>query len=525
MRRGRLSNFTAGLIALVVLSAAIYLGFTKSIPFRSHYEIKAAFSSSNNIRLNSPVRIAGVEVGRVTKVEPMGGDANAALLTLRINDEGRPVHRDATAKIRPRIFLEGNFFVDMTAGSPGEPELGDGDTIPVSQTATPVQFDQVLNALKRPNVEDLRLTLGELAESFDSGLAPAFRRSLADQAPAYRFSAIVLDAIQGRRPRDLSGVVRDLGTVSSALNDAPELQNLLTDFNTFAASLAREQAALGRTVEELPRTLAAAGPAFDALNASFPSARRLAREALPGVRSSRPTIAVLRPLVSELRGLVGEDEARGLARDLSRATPGLAQISRSTPPLLRELRSIAACANNQIIPWSNDTIQDPNFPATGRVHEEAVKWLPGLAGESRSFDANGQWFKVLGAGGAETFSFGETIGTSELPITGTNPPKPTSRPPLEPEEPCEDQEQPDLRTQVGQPPQRVRTDWNSPRVQERLAKSRETAVNWLREVYADEGIDLEVGDDPATLEQVLGQIRASGKQDQLDWLKRKAAGR
>ena len=53
-----------------------------------------------------------------------------------------PIHKDATLKIRPRLFLEGNFFVDMTAGTPGRPTIDDGDTIPVTQTAYPVQLDQ-----------------------------------------------------------------------------------------------------------------------------------------------------------------------------------------------------------------------------------------------------------------------------------------------------------------------------------------------------------------------------------------------
>ena len=68
-RRGGMSTLTVGLLALVVTIIGVYLGFTKSIPFRSHYEVKAAFKSANNIRRGSPVRIAGVEVGKVTKIE------------------------------------------------------------------------------------------------------------------------------------------------------------------------------------------------------------------------------------------------------------------------------------------------------------------------------------------------------------------------------------------------------------------------------------------------------------------------
>ena len=32
---------------------------------------------------------------------------------MEIDDKGLPIHKDATLKIRPRIFLEGNFFVDL----------------------------------------------------------------------------------------------------------------------------------------------------------------------------------------------------------------------------------------------------------------------------------------------------------------------------------------------------------------------------------------------------------------------------
>ena len=70
-----------------------------------------------------------------------------------------PIHRDATAKIRPRIFLEGNFFVDLKPGTPDSPALHSGDTIKISQTSTPVQLDQVLTALQSDSREDLKALL------------------------------------------------------------------------------------------------------------------------------------------------------------------------------------------------------------------------------------------------------------------------------------------------------------------------------------------------------------------------------
>ena len=132
-RRGGMSPFTVGLVALGITLVAVYLGFTKSIPFRSHYEVKAAFKSANNLRKASPVRIAGVEVGKVVKVERARKGDTGAIVTMRIQDKGRPLHEDAQFKIRPRIFLEGNFFVDVTPGTSGK-EVADNHTFPVNQT-------------------------------------------------------------------------------------------------------------------------------------------------------------------------------------------------------------------------------------------------------------------------------------------------------------------------------------------------------------------------------------------------------
>jgi virulence factor Mce-like protein len=463
------------------------------------------------------VRIAGVEVGKVAKVEPTSPGAESAVVTMQINDVGRPIHADATAKIRPRIFLEGNFFIDLKAGSPAAPVLGDGDTIPATQTSTPVQLDQVLSALDYDTRDSLKMTLGELGKAMDAGLAKEFDKSLPDQAPAYKFSAIVAEALLGRRPHDLSDVIRDFGTTAAALDRSPaRLKSLLTNFNVFAHSLAVEDDNLAATVRELPRTLEAASPALDSLNASFPSVRRLAVDALPGVRSSGPAIAALRPLVSQLAGLVGENELRGLSRDLRAATPGLVGLSNRSIPLWRQLRPLASCIDNVILPWSQDTVPDAAFPETGPVYQSAVKWLPGLAGESRSFDANGQWFKVLGSGGLETLQLGNGLfGIPLFPIEGVNPPRPTARPPLRPDVPCETQQPPNLETVPGGPPQSTRVDTSSAAFQERYAKSKAVAIDWLREDIERVGSDLEVADVDATLDDIVALAKRAGNEAQL----------
>src|ERR671936_676637 len=160
--QGRVSTARAGTLTILVLVVAVYLAFTKSLPWQQPFEFSAVFETGNNLRLDSPVRIAGVNVGEVTKVK-RAKDSDLVKVTMTLKDEGQPIHKDATAMIRSRIFLEGNFFVDLHPGTPGAPLVHDGDTLPVTQTATPVQLDQLLTALQtndRQYLQDLLKGLG-----------------------------------------------------------------------------------------------------------------------------------------------------------------------------------------------------------------------------------------------------------------------------------------------------------------------------------------------------------------------------
>ena len=104
-----------GIVFVVILLIAIYFGFTKHIPFKHGYRLNAQFNTAVNIAPKSPVRIAGVNVGKVSSVRREG---NTGVVTMEIEGKGLPIYADATLKIRPRIFLEGNFFVQLNPAAP-----------------------------------------------------------------------------------------------------------------------------------------------------------------------------------------------------------------------------------------------------------------------------------------------------------------------------------------------------------------------------------------------------------------------
>jgi virulence factor Mce-like protein len=484
------------ILAIVV---GVYFAFAREVPFRGHYEVKALFAESVNVKERQPVRIAGVDVGKVVKVEHPEPGKPLVEVTMRIEDEGRPIHRDAQVKIRPRMFLEGNWFLEMSPGTDDSPELKDGGTIPVQQTASPVQLSQVFSVLEKDTRKNIQSIFREYGSALENEGARGFNRSIKYWEPAYRYSAIVQDATLGLDPHDLSGYIESAGRVARGLDRSPDaLRSLITDFNTAAGAFARESTSLETAIGELPRTIAAARPALAKLNDAFPPLRRLVVDLRPAVRETGHTIDVSFPFIRQTRRLVSRAELRGLVADLRPTVPNLARLTRDSVPLFEALRESAGCENELFHEFSNDRVPDPVFPATGRVYEEAPKPLPSLSGESRNGDANGQWFHVLVSAGDYTVNIGDDLNGNPqfaqayFPILGSQPPTPPGgrRPPLRPDVPCETQEPPDLRSNAGPgDPVVAKGLPNTPKARARYERAKNVAVRDLRRDLEELNLD------------------------------------
>ena len=360
-RRKGMSKLAAGSIGIVVVVAFSYLAYTKfANPFASKYTLNATFANASGLAPGSFVRIAGVNVGLVSKVSPEPGckpsskdqsACHAAEVAMTIQNQGLPIHRDATFAIRPRIFLEGNFFVDVSPGTPSTPVAKKGHTFPVQQGIEPVQFDQVLTGLQSNTRANLQTLLEQYGKAVKVG-GPAYNRSVQYWLPAYEYTSIVSHDALGLKPHDLSNLIAAQGPVAGALDAHPQrLESLITDFNTTANAFARVNASLQNTVIELPRTLAAAIPAFNALNDSFPPLRRLARTLIPGVKSTPATVDASLPFISQLNALVQPAELRGLTADLRPTVPALAKLTNDTIPLMKnQVRPASSCVVNVIHP-------------------------------------------------------------------------------------------------------------------------------------------------------------------------------
>ena len=332
-------------------------------------------------------------------------------------------------KIRPRIFLEGNFFVDVKPGTPSAPKLGDGDTLPVTQTSGPVQFDQVLSALN----SDTRQNLQKLLDGLGTGLTykpSAAADTGATRGPravggrvAQRLLHVRRARLQGHRDRqrrvpghpahDLSRLIArpQQGRPRAWGATRAQLKDLVTNFNTTMAATASEATNLRTTIRLLAPTLENANSALDSLNAAFPNTRAFARDILPGVRETAGDDRRRRSRGSRRR-------ASCWARPSCRASPASSARRRATSPrsstpasqLLPQIDLAAKCATHNVLPTGDIKIQDGGLTVDAENYKEFWYTMVGLAGEGQNFDGNGMYVRFQPGGGDQQVALGGELG-------------------------------------------------------------------------------------------------------------------
>ena len=287
----------------------------------------------------------------------------------RRDDEDRRTRRCRSTrtrelKIRPRIFLEGNFFVDLKPGTPDAPASSTtGDTIPIDpdrarrcsstrcsarSRPTPARTSRSCSratatrsaaSRSRARTRDQDpATRGETAGAVAERLARGTRRE------ALRGTAIVNEALLGTELHDL--LEADRGPAARSPRRWPaartQLKDLITNFNTTTAALAAEQDNLRATIRVLPRVLEAGQPGARQAQRRLPAAARvLARD--PPRRPRDP----------------GHDRRRR-----SRGSPRRASSCRS--PSCRGLVNDLQPAVDDLAEFTDGTVQ---LPAAGRPRQ------------------------------------------------------------------------------------------------------------------------------------------------------------
>ena len=469
MRRRRLGidrvpDWAVGLVAVALVALVAYIAFGGRFPWQNDYELKAVVASGLELQSRSPVRIAGVEVGKVRKVER--GPGNTAIVTMAIKEPGLPIHEDATIKIRPRIFLEGNFFVDLRPGTPQSPTVGSGHTLPISQTAVPVQLDEILSSLQQDTRKQLTRFVHGLSVTMDDGGGQAVKGMLAEWGPAFLPVAIASEAVRGVREDDLSRFIAGSEKTASAIASRDQqLVTLIDGLERTVTALGSRRAQLEASLPELDGLVHEAPGALEAVDSALPDTRALAIEARPALREAPTTLRLADPVLAEARALVAPGELPALIGQLDPALDDLAPLEPRLTRLLGQVTPIMDCLRRNAIPTLKTPVQDGDLTTGDPPYRELLHGLTGLSSASQNFDANGPAVRYHAGFGDQMVTLGPApsagealFGTTSEPIIGSRPRKPAEQPPFRPDAECRTQDPPNLAAATGPAPRQRQVD-------------------------------------------------------------------
>jgi ABC-type transporter Mla subunit MlaD len=426
-RSGKQSGRKRGMPALLIAAIAIfatvfvtYYAFNQGVPFVHKFTFYALTNNSVNVRADSPVRIAGIDVGSVQGVSP--GPGNTSKIAFTMDSNGQPVHTDATIRIRDRLFLEGGYYLELDPGTAGTPVAGDGHTFQPSQTQSPVQFFNVLSTFDVAARASLAQTLNTLNEGFsaqpghpesDSG-AGGLKAAIPQLTPVFKDTAYVTRALRGTQAGDVERLLSSAADVTTTLsNSSSQLADLVTGLDRTSTALAQADGSLAQSIAGVDDVMRVAPASLSAVDSSLPPLARLGRALDPSLKLAPPILDGVTTAVRELAAIVAPAERGHLLTSL-KAT------FQQFPSLLGELghafpitRALTQCLATHVTPILNTEVPDGSLSTGLPVWKDFVHFLPNVAGASSGFDANGPYTKVLAGVGTNSLEF-----LSSVPILG-----------------------------------------------------------------------------------------------------------
>jgi len=318
--------FVFGVLTVGVILAKQGYTLPEWVPLADsdRFELKVELTSAQAVTpgQGQSVNIAGLEVGDITGVEVSGGNA---LVTVEIDNEYAPlIHNDVTALLRPRTGLQ-DMTVELDPGRHGG-TIDEGRTIPVSQTKTNVQPDQILATLDA----DTRAYLQLLLEGAGRGLGGHGQKLSSDFR---RFEPLARDlkriggALAERR-RNIANAITEFKLVSEALGSSDTRLTEFVDASEAAlGSFADQEASIRAALQELPSTLRET-------RSALASGDTFAQVAGPASEELIPTAKALGPALRQARPFF--DDTVAPLRDQIRP------FSRAAQPPVRHLKQAAA---------------------------------------------------------------------------------------------------------------------------------------------------------------------------------------
>ncbi|PTL59553.1 MlaD family protein [Paraconexibacter algicola] len=389
MRNGALFLLATGFVFMFA-----YLGGT--VPFwpKGGYTIKAEFETAANVSTKTPVRLRGVKIGKVEKVERRDG-ADGVVVTMRINDDNgeADLRRDARAHIYWRTLLGFAFYIELEPGAE-QAKLEEGGLIPLDRTTAQVELDQVLASLDKPSRAGVQAIFREFDEGFSTQKDSQAGATIENLGPAMKQVGPGVDALRGTQSGDLTRVVRNSSRLMGALaRNELQLGQVISNGNTTLGVTAARRAALGQILQNGPATLQDTRTTMVRLRTTLNELDPVAEDLRPGARKLDDASFALRPAVRELSPLL--ERTNPLLRTLRPAVRRLGAASISGVPLLDRLDPTVDRLNEKTIPLLNRKSDITDMP----LYQMIGPTLASVQSSAQQFDSRGhiQRFHALEA--------------------------------------------------------------------------------------------------------------------------------
>jgi virulence factor Mce-like protein len=235
----------AVVVALVVAGLVAYRALD---PAPATYTLTADVEQAPNLFANGRVMVRGVEVGRISQVEPR---PDGVRLSLEIDEDVR-IPAGARLAVVPITVISDRYVQLFPAYTDG-PAMADGDHIALADTQIPAELDDVLTQLEgllsalEPRPGEERGPLADLIEDLDE----AVNGRAEDLSGTLKNSATVLETVADSHT-DVTKLVRNLDRLFLALaNRSSEIGILNERLALVTESLLSDQENLEGTIENL----------------------------------------------------------------------------------------------------------------------------------------------------------------------------------------------------------------------------------------------------------------------------------
>jgi phospholipid/cholesterol/gamma-HCH transport system substrate-binding protein len=202
--------------ALVLVAILLFVGFVLSIGqrsalFQERYSLITTFSSTEGLAVGAPVRLAGVTVGNVTRIN-FGRDPKDRRIAMTLSVERRVqdrIREDSVASIAT-IGLVGDKVLDITVGSYDKPELKPG-----AHLASMDSLDYAVLLQKGDRILDHVTRISASLDDLLAGGEQTGKRNLNEALHSFRTTLVEVekgqgllhDIIYGKEGADLLGRV------------------------------------------------------------------------------------------------------------------------------------------------------------------------------------------------------------------------------------------------------------------------------------------------------------------------------